>query len=77
MYQCGNDILVFFLQLIKLKSNRHEDSRQRIKSAMYLAGLQGKPVVIYVPEDIDQETMLNVSSLMSEGVMQLSRILIL
>ena len=43
-----------------------------MKSAVYVAGLQGKQVVLYVPQNIDRKTMQDVCSLMSEGMYQQS-----
>lgn len=39
-----------------------------MKSAIFIAGLQGKQVVLYVPRNIDHKTMLDVCSLMTEGM---------
>ena len=55
------------MQLIQLRKNKYEDSRERMKSAVYAAGLQGKQVVLYVPQNIDSKTLQDVCSVMSEG----------
>ena len=70
MYITYNNFCI--VQLIQLKGNKHEHSRQRMKSAVYVAGLQGKQVVLYVPQNIDRKTMQDVCSLMSEGMYQQS-----
>jgi hypothetical protein len=44
-----------------------------MKSAIYVAGLQGKQVVLYVPQNIDRKTMQDVCSLMSEGINSMSK----
>jgi hypothetical protein len=41
-----------------------------MKSAVYVAGLQGKQVVLYVPQNVDHKTMQDVCSLMSEGMIK-------
>ena len=56
-----------YMQLIQLRKNKYEDSRERMKSAVYVAGLQGKQVVLYVPQNIDRKTLQDVCSVMSEG----------
>ncbi|XP_028405416.1 dynein heavy chain domain-containing protein 1-like isoform X2 [Dendronephthya gigantea] len=54
-------------KLVQLRENDHEDSRQRMKSAVFVAGLQGKQVLVYIPQNIDRDTLQDVCSLMSEG----------
>lgn len=45
-----------------------EEQRQQIKSASYVAGVQGKPVVLFVPEDQTDDTLQDICALMVEGV---------
>lgn len=43
------------------------DLRQQIKEASYIAGLQGKPVVLFVPEDQTDESLQDICTVMVEG----------
>ena len=63
-------IIFAVVQLIELQRSqfqRQEDVRQQIKVASFIAGLQGKPVVLFVPEGVDDDSMQDVCSLMAEG----------
>ena len=60
----------FLLQLIEIQRSQfqsQEDLRQQIKVASFIAGLQGKPVVLFVPEGVCDCSMQDICSLMSEG----------
>jgi len=57
-------------QLIELQRSQfqsQEDLRQQIKMASFIAGLQGKQVVLFVPEGVNDESMQDICSLMAEG----------
>ena len=63
---------LFFLlfQLIEVQRSQfqsQEDLRQQIKMASFIAGLQGKQVVLFVPEGVNDESMQDICSLMAEG----------
>ena len=67
-------LLFFFLlllfQLIEVQRSQfqsQEDLRQQIKMASFIAGLQGKQVVLFVPEGVNDESMQDICSLMAEG----------
>ena len=45
-----------------------EELRMQIKTAGYIAGLQGKQVVLFIPEGLDPNAMKDICSLMAEGV---------
>ena len=62
--------LVFLFQLIEVQRSQfqsQEDLRQQIKMASFIAGLQGKQVVLFVPEGVNDESMQDICSLMAEG----------
>lgn len=44
-----------------------EELRQQIKAAGYIAGLQGKQIVLFVPEGLTDPGMEDICSLMAEG----------
>ena len=50
-----------------------EELRMQIKTAGYIAGLQGKQVVLFIPEGLDPNAMKDICSLMAEGVWSLSK----
>ena len=61
---------LFFSQFIEVQRSQFqskEDLRQQIKLASFIAGLQGKSVVLFVPEGVDDESMQDICSFMSEG----------
>ena len=67
---CPHLFLRLSFQLIELQRSQfqnQEDFRQQIKVASFIAGLQGKPVVLFVPEGVDDEAMQDICSLMAEG----------
>ena len=62
--------LFFLFQLIEVQRSQfqsQEDLRQQIKMASFIAGLQGKQVVLFVPEGVNDESMQDICSLMAEG----------
>lgn len=62
--------LFFVFQLIEVQRSQfqsQEDLRQQIKMASFIAGLQGKQVVLFVPEGVNDESMQDICSLMAEG----------
>ena len=63
-------LLFFLFQLIEVQRSQfqsQEDLRQQIKMASFIAGLQGKQVVLFVPEGVNDESMQDICSLMAEG----------
>ena len=63
-------VIVSFSQFIEVQRSQFqskEDLRQQIKLASFIAGLQGKSVVLFVPEGVDDESMQDICSFMSEG----------
>jgi len=62
-----NFAVVQLIELQRSQFQRQEDVRQQIKVASFIAGLQGKPVVLFVPEGVDDDSMQDVCSLMAEG----------
>lgn len=58
---------LYISKLIELRPDKREDSLQRLKRAAYLAGLQGKQVVLYVPQSVEYNTLQDVCSLICEG----------
>lgn len=56
-----------FIEVQRSQFQSQEDLRQQIKLASFIAGLQGKPVVLFVPEDVNDESMQDICSLMCEG----------
>ncbi|XP_048580282.1 dynein heavy chain domain-containing protein 1 isoform X3 [Nematostella vectensis] len=44
-----------------------EQLRQQIKTASYVAGIQGKPVVLFIPEGVEDSSLEDVNTLMAEG----------
>ena len=76
MASCERDYLTvtafssYFSQFIEVQRSQFqskEDLRQQIKLASFIAGLQGKSVVLFVPEGVDDESMQDICSFMSEG----------
>lgn len=62
--------LFFLFQLIEVQRSQfqsQEDLRQQIKMASFIAGLQAKQVVLFVPEGVNDESMQDICSLMAEG----------
>lgn len=62
--------LFFLFQLIEVQRSQfqsQEDLRQQIKMASFIAGLQGKQVVLFVPEGVNDKSMQDICSLMAEG----------
>ena len=63
-------LLFFLFQLIEVQRSQfqsQDDLRQQIKMASFIAGLQGKQVVLFVPEGVNDESMQDICSLMAEG----------
>ncbi|XP_029192398.2 LOW QUALITY PROTEIN: dynein heavy chain domain-containing protein 1-like [Acropora millepora] len=56
-----------FIEVQRSQFQSKEDLRQQIKLASFIAGLQGKSVVLFVPEGVDDESMQDICSFMSEG----------
>ena len=64
--------LTFFFQhqLMELQSSHfqsNQEQRHQIKAASYVAGVQGKPVVLFVPEDQTDDTLQDICAVMVEG----------
>ena len=64
-------LFVFLMfQLIEVQRSQfqsQEDLRQQIKMASFIAGLQAKQVVLFVPEGVNDQSMQDICSLMGEG----------
>ena len=63
-------LLLLLFQLIEVQRSQfqsQEDLRQQIKMASFIAGLQGKQVVLFAPEGVNDESMQDICSLMAEG----------
>ena len=41
--------------------------RSILKDACYVAGLQGRPIIVYIPEGLNKEGMQDVAAMLVEG----------
>ena len=41
--------------------------RSILKDACYVAGLQGRPIIVYIPEGLNKEGMQDVAAMLIEG----------